>query len=119
MARKIVTYNKMPLYYYAKDTKAGDVVGQDVGSVWYVVSPDGKIIGMKLAAPAACAAGEVTQRGTDPKLGKILVDGKGMTLYMYTKDDPNKSNCTAGCLTAWPPLLTRAAPPWAMVSMPP
>ena len=47
---------------------------------------------------------------TDPKLGKILVDGKGMTLYMYTKDTPDKSNCTGGCLAAWPPLLTSGSP---------
>ena len=37
-----VTYNGMPLYYYAKDVAAGDVVGQGVGKVWWVVSPDGK-----------------------------------------------------------------------------
>jgi predicted lipoprotein with Yx(FWY)xxD motif len=42
--RMIVTYNHMPLYYYYKDTKAGDTTGQGVGSVWYVVSPDGEII---------------------------------------------------------------------------
>jgi len=42
---KIVTYNHMPLYYYVKDTKAGDVTGQNVGNVWFVVSPDGKSVG--------------------------------------------------------------------------
>lgn len=41
---KIVTYNHMPLYYFAKDTKAGDTNGQGVGSVWFVVSPDGKTV---------------------------------------------------------------------------
>ena len=35
---------------------------------------------------------------TDPKLGKILVDASGMTLYIYTKDGPNQSNCTDSCL---------------------
>jgi predicted lipoprotein with Yx(FWY)xxD motif len=39
-----VTYNKMPLYYYAKDKAPGDTVGQDVGQVWYVVDPTGKVI---------------------------------------------------------------------------
>jgi predicted lipoprotein with Yx(FWY)xxD motif len=39
-----VTVNGMPLYTYAKDTKAGDVVGQAVGDVWWVVSADGKKI---------------------------------------------------------------------------
>ena len=39
-----VTYNGMPLYYYAKDTVAGDVNGQEVGDVWYVIAPNGKMI---------------------------------------------------------------------------
>jgi predicted lipoprotein with Yx(FWY)xxD motif len=43
------------------------------------------------------------------KLGKFLVDGKGMTLYLYTKDTPGTSNCYGGCATAWPPLLGSAA----------
>ncbi|MBI4733077.1 MAG: hypothetical protein HY781_13310 [Chloroflexi bacterium] len=36
-----VTYNGWPLYYYAYDASPGDVVGQDVGGVWFVVSPAG------------------------------------------------------------------------------
>ena len=28
-----------------------------------------------------------------------------MTLYLFTKDTPNTSNCTGQCLMAWPPLL--------------
>ncbi len=36
------------------------------------------------------------------KLGKILTDGKGMTLYYYSKDVLKKSNCFGGCVTAWP-----------------
>ena len=44
----IVTYNKMPLYYYVKDSKPGDVTGQDTfDHTWFVVSPDGKIVGMQ------------------------------------------------------------------------
>jgi predicted lipoprotein with Yx(FWY)xxD motif len=39
-----VTYNGMPLYYFAPDTAAGDVNGQGVGEVWYVVSPAGAMI---------------------------------------------------------------------------
>ena len=42
-----VTVNGMPLYTYAKDTQAGDVVGQAVGDVWWVVSADGKKIDKK------------------------------------------------------------------------
>ena len=55
--------------------------------------------------PVDIAPAITIQVATDPTLGKILVDGKGMTLYMYTKDEPNKSNCTGDCLVNWPPLL--------------
>ena len=34
-----VSYNGKPLYYYAKDTKAGDTTGQGVGGKWFVAAP--------------------------------------------------------------------------------
>lgn len=36
------------------------------------------------------------------KLGNILTDAKGMTLYTYAKDKSGVSNCTGACLKAWP-----------------
>ena len=41
---KQLTLNGMPLYYFAKDTKPGDVLGQGVNDVWYVASPAGEMI---------------------------------------------------------------------------
>jgi len=110
---KIVTYNHMPLYYWAKDTKPGDITGLGVGGVWFLVSPDGKIVGQAASATptAAAAASEATINvATDPKYGKILVGNNGMTLYIYTKDTANTSTCTGGCAKAWPPLLTMGSP---------
>lgn len=46
-----------------------------------------------------------------PVLGPILTDGAGRTLYIFTRDEPDKSNCTGPCLAAWPPLLTDIVPP--------
>ena len=37
--KKQVTYNDVPLYYFAGDSKAGDTNGQGVGGKWFVVNP--------------------------------------------------------------------------------
>lgn len=42
--KKQVTLNGMPLYYYAQDKAPGDVAGQGVNNVWYLVSPGGEMI---------------------------------------------------------------------------
>ena len=39
-----VTINGMPIYYSAKDQGPGDINGQGVGGVWYLVSPSGEMI---------------------------------------------------------------------------
>jgi len=95
---KIVTYNKMPLYYYVKDTKPGDATGQNVGTVWFVVAPDGKPVGMTAAAPTTAPApsggtGDVG-KGTPVIPGGFLEQAlagkfKGTTVTM---DGPFSSN---------------------------
>ena len=112
-----VTYNGWPLYYYAKDKAPGDVVGQNVGDVWFVVSPAGEMVQSVAAteapatqAPAAATSGTTVALGQNDQLGSFLVDDKGMTLYLFTKDTPNTSNCYDKCATAWPPLLTTGDP---------
>ncbi|MBO0517229.1 hypothetical protein J0695_36535, partial [Streptomyces beijiangensis] len=42
----------------------------------------------------------------DPKLGNIVVDKRGMTVYRFKKDSawPMKSACTGACLDKWPVL---------------
>src|SRR5216684_3354750 len=37
--------------------------------------------------------------------GHILVNAKGMTLYVFAKDTKGKIACTGGCAKFWPPLL--------------
>ncbi len=46
---KQVTLNGLPLYYFAKDTKPGDILGQGVNDVWYLATPAGEMI---MTAPA-------------------------------------------------------------------
>ena len=44
------------------------------------------------------------------KLGRILVDGRGHTLYLFGKDKRGKSSCSGACATYWPPLLSTGKP---------
>ena len=43
-------------------------------------------------------------------LGKILVDSRGHTLYLFEKDKNGKSACTGKCATFWPPLIAAGKP---------
>ncbi|MFC4032260.1 hypothetical protein ACFO3J_12300 [Streptomyces polygonati] len=54
---------------------------------------------------AATSQATVTTKSVG-KLGEVLVDGKGKTLYLFMKDTKNKSNCSGACAVAWPPLHT-------------
>jgi predicted lipoprotein with Yx(FWY)xxD motif len=62
-----------------------------------------------MSTPAAASELKVA----DSKVGQIVVDGKGMSVYYYTKDtkDSGTSACTGGCLAAWPPVTTTSATP--------
>ena len=42
--------------------------------------------------------------------GKILVNSKGDTLYMWAKDKNDKSACSGGCLAVWPFVLISGTP---------
>jgi predicted lipoprotein with Yx(FWY)xxD motif len=47
---------------------------------------------------------------TDPKLGKIIVDAKGRTLYDFVIDKGTMSVCYGACASLWPPYTTNAKP---------
>jgi predicted lipoprotein with Yx(FWY)xxD motif len=60
-----------------------------------------------MAAPttsAAQAAGGTTVAVATSKLGDILVDGEGRTLYAFTKDKGDQSACSGQCADNWPAL---------------
>lgn len=65
--------------------------------------------GAPSAAPTPNAGTTVKVAST--KLGNILVDANGRTLYLFLADSANVSNCnSSGCVAYWPPLLTKGAP---------
>jgi predicted lipoprotein with Yx(FWY)xxD motif len=67
-----------------------------------------------LLAPSTQAAqskpGGATVKIRPSNLGKILVDAKGKTLYIWAGDSGKKSNCYGQCAKFWPPLLTKGKP---------
>ena len=44
------------------------------------------------------------------RLGTILVDSKGITLYDFVKDKGTTSACYGACAALWPPLITHGKP---------
>ncbi|WP_438290059.1 SCO0930 family lipoprotein [Streptomyces sp. HUAS TT7] len=99
---KQLTIGGWPMYRYAKDTNPGDTNGQNVGGTWHAAAPDGKKAAPAAPAPAAAMPGLSVRK--DPKLGDVIVDARGMTVYRFTKDSawPMKSACTGACLQKWP-----------------
>jgi predicted lipoprotein with Yx(FWY)xxD motif len=60
--------------------------------------------------PPAAAKPAVVSLKTVGKLGPILVDGSGRTLYLFLKDSGSASSCAGACAQLWPPLTTAGAP---------
>jgi predicted lipoprotein with Yx(FWY)xxD motif len=52
----------------------------------------------------------VVSVANNPKLGKILVNSKGFTLYDFHKDKGTKSACSGACAKVWPPLTGSGTP---------
>jgi predicted lipoprotein with Yx(FWY)xxD motif len=62
-------------------------------------------------APTSPGGGAaVVSVADNPKLGSILVDSKGDTLYYFKKDKGGKSACYGACASVWPPYATSGAP---------
>ena len=57
-------------------------------------------------AHASAATGSAQVKIGQTPLGRVLVDARGRTLYMFAVDMGGKSSCYGQCATFWPPLLT-------------
>jgi predicted lipoprotein with Yx(FWY)xxD motif len=61
------------------------------------------------ATHAAQAKGAVVSIAKT-KLGRIVVNSNGRTLYLFGKDRNGKSACSGQCASFWPPLNTNGKP---------
>jgi predicted lipoprotein with Yx(FWY)xxD motif len=86
--------------------------GSTSGSVGYGGSASAPQNGGPYGAPAAAttspanasAATVVATRST--KLGQILTDSQGRTLYLFEQDQGNSSTCAGSCISVWPAFTT-------------
>lgn len=62
------------------------------------------------ADQAGARAGRATVVAASSPFGKILVDGKGRTLYDFPPDMRGASTCYDACAALWPPLTTQGTP---------
>ena len=62
------------------------------------------------SAATGCAATGHTIALCRTKLGRVLVNSKGHTLYLFRKDRHGKSTCYRSCATFWPPLRKHGKP---------
>src|SRR5579859_922217 len=62
-----------------------------------------------VAAAVAISSSALAQEAAPPRVaqsvaGDLLVDANGMTLYVFSKDQPGKSVCNGDCAANWPPV---------------
>ena len=64
------------------------------------------------SGPPTTASGQTATLGvsSDTRLGDVLVDAKGRTLYVFEKDAGTTSACAASCAIVWPPLQASGNP---------
>jgi len=91
-----------------KDSTATGTYGSDATTT--TTAPAGSTTTGASAAATPGSAGASKVALASSSFGKILVDGDGMTLYVFTPDTGTASTCTGGCAQAWPPLVGPATP---------
>ena len=64
----------------------------------------------KSPGTTGAGGGAALDVATNPKLGKIVVDAKGRTLYDFVIDKGTTSVCYGACASLWPPYTTNGKP---------
>ena len=64
------------------------------------------VVASAALAGAKPASRSATVATAHSGLGRILVDGRGRSLYLFEKDRHGRSACSGVCAAYWPPLLT-------------
>ena len=78
----------------------------------------GTLLGSSVLGDTSSASSKQPSEGArvalgNTTLGRVLVDVRGRTLYLFAKDKGGRSACYGTCATYWPPLVSTAKPPAA------
>jgi predicted lipoprotein with Yx(FWY)xxD motif len=70
------------------------------------------VVALALAGMASAGASQAKLQLRQTRLGKILVNSRGFTIYAFTRDSRNHDACVKinACVTAWPLVTTSGAP---------
>jgi predicted lipoprotein with Yx(FWY)xxD motif len=52
----------------------------------------------------------VSLKVVSSRYGRVLFDGAGRALYLFTRDRTNRTRCYGECASRWPPFLTSGKP---------
>jgi predicted lipoprotein with Yx(FWY)xxD motif len=66
---------------------------------------DAPIVYARQASVSSTSPG-ASVKVTQTQYGKVLADGHGRALYLFTRDRTPSSRCFGACAGAWPPFLT-------------
>ena len=100
---KQVTLNGFPIYTYIGDSGASQVNGEGVtsnGGTWYVVNATTTSAGSTGVTPKAL----LILTNASPYTG-VLANSSSRSLYVLSVESAGVLSCTAGCLSAWFPVL--------------
>jgi predicted lipoprotein with Yx(FWY)xxD motif len=92
--RTQLTYKGWPLYYFGQDAQRGDNKGVSFpvpGGVWPIANTDTPVADIPTVI--------LTDNAT---FGQILTDADGNSLYFFSKDTKDTSECVDGCASIWP-----------------
>jgi predicted lipoprotein with Yx(FWY)xxD motif len=80
-------------------------------AVGAVIAASSLTYGLSVASASSSSASTRAKVAVaSSNLGRILVDKRGRTLYLFARDRHGKSSCSGACAAYWPALTTKGKP---------
>jgi predicted lipoprotein with Yx(FWY)xxD motif len=94
--------------HHLSNTRAAILRATTVAAAVAALAALGSLLHSSSSHAAGASSAIISTRTT--RLGSILVDSRGKTLYLFEGDRGAASSCTGQCATLWPPLITQGWP---------